>query len=171
MRIEFDLPVKVWMELGTNFAADADASDGVMAANYDKMVNTIKAALWNMEPSTAEEEGAWQCGDGHMFFYAPPPAYPPWCSKPGCFAKGEFKWIIKDEVTSRDWPPKPPQSSEEMRLTTREVRQVEEALEEEPPVFEYDSGPEVDDQGGMSEFPHGIESEEPGDRYVVDPDC
>src|SRR5277367_5216962 len=48
------------------------------------------------------EDGAWQCGDGHMFQYEPPPASPPWCIRTTCHA-GDFRWIIKDEVTSRDW--------------------------------------------------------------------
>jgi hypothetical protein len=39
-----------------------------------------------------------------MFRYEPPPAWPPWCPKPECHA-GDFRWIIKDEVTSRDWLP------------------------------------------------------------------
>jgi hypothetical protein len=51
-----------------------------------------------------EEEGAWQCGDGHMFRYQPPPAFPPWCGKIKCKA-GNFRWILKDEVTSGDWLP------------------------------------------------------------------
>lgn len=41
-------------------------------------------------------------------------------------------------------------------------------LDEEPPIEEYDPGNEVDDQGGMSEYRHGIESEEPENRYVPD---
>jgi hypothetical protein len=52
----------------------------------------------------AEPEGAWQCGAGHMFRYEPPPASPPWCAKPDCHA-GDFRWIIKDEVTADDWLP------------------------------------------------------------------
>lgn len=50
------------------------------------------------------DEGAWQCGDGHMFRYEPPPASPPWCVVLGCKA-GDFRWILKDEVTGRDWLP------------------------------------------------------------------
>jgi hypothetical protein len=50
-----------------------------------------------------EPEGAWQCSDGHMFRYEPPPAWPPFCAVAGCFARGEFRWILKDDVTSRDW--------------------------------------------------------------------
>jgi hypothetical protein len=53
----------------------------------------------------AFEEGAWMCSDGHMFRYARPPAYPPWCAVEGCRATGKFVWIVKDEVTSRDWLP------------------------------------------------------------------
>src|SRR6476660_7084471 len=26
-----------------------------------------------------DQDGAWQCGAGHMFRYEPPPAWPPWC--------------------------------------------------------------------------------------------
>jgi hypothetical protein len=54
-----------------------------------------------------QEEGAWQCGAGHMFRYEPPPASPPWCAKTGCQA-GDFRWIIKNEVTDRDWFPDGP---------------------------------------------------------------
>ena len=50
------------------------------------------------------QDGAWQCGAGHIFRYEPPPAWPPWCIKGGCDA-GDFRWIIKDEVTGRDWLP------------------------------------------------------------------
>jgi hypothetical protein len=39
-----------------------------------------------------------------MFRYEPPPASPPWCAKARCQA-GNFRWIIKNEVTERDWPP------------------------------------------------------------------
>jgi hypothetical protein len=52
-----------------------------------------------------DQEGAWQCGAGHMFRYEPPPASPPWCPKPECHA-GNFRWIVKDEVTSKDWIPR-----------------------------------------------------------------
>src|SRR4051794_33129934 len=48
----------------------------------------------------ATEHGAWQCSNGHMFRYEPPPASPPWCAKTGCQAVN-FRWIIKDEVTER----------------------------------------------------------------------
>jgi hypothetical protein len=55
----------------------------------------------------AGTEGLWQCPDGHMYAYEPPPAYPPFCGRVGCFAPGEHRWIIKDEVTGRDWPKEP----------------------------------------------------------------
>jgi hypothetical protein len=51
-----------------------------------------------------QEDGAWMCGVGHMFHYEAPPAEPPWCGHPECQALG-FVWIIKDDVTSRDWIP------------------------------------------------------------------
>ena len=58
-----------------------------------------------VSPSNDERaEGAWMCGDGHLFRYEPPPSYPPWCGNAKCFAGG-FKWIIKNEVTERDWLP------------------------------------------------------------------
>lgn len=62
-----------------------------------------------------DQDGAWQCGRGHMFRYEPPPASPPWCPKPGCHA-GNFRWIIKDEVTSKDWLPDKPGKPELPRL-------------------------------------------------------
>jgi hypothetical protein len=37
-----------------------------------------------------------------MFRYEPPPAWPPWCANAKCNTGG-FRWIIKDEVNSRDW--------------------------------------------------------------------
>jgi hypothetical protein len=39
-----------------------------------------------------------------MFRYEPPPAWPPWCIRTDCSA-GDFRWIIKDKVTGRDWLP------------------------------------------------------------------
>jgi hypothetical protein len=50
------------------------------------------------------DDGAWQCGAGHVFGYEPPPASPPWCVVLGCKA-GDYRWIVKDEVTERDWIP------------------------------------------------------------------
>jgi hypothetical protein len=57
------------------------------------------------EDERPQPEGAWQCSDGHMFRYEPPPASPPWCGRAGCHASGSFVWIIKDEVPARDWLP------------------------------------------------------------------
>jgi hypothetical protein len=42
-----------------------------------------------------------------MFRYSPPPSWPPWCAVSGCLA-GDFRWIIKDEVTGQDWLPPVP---------------------------------------------------------------
>jgi hypothetical protein len=74
-----------------------------MTTDKVKFDITSKPFVEDNEP-TNEEEGAWQCGDGHMFRYEPPPTTPPWCGKEGCQA-GDFRWIIKDEVTGRDWLP------------------------------------------------------------------
>lgn len=50
-------------------------------------------------------EGAWKClKNGHWFKYEPPPAWPPWCAIEGCDSPG-FVWIVKDDVTGKDWPP------------------------------------------------------------------
>lgn len=51
-----------------------------------------------------EPKGAWQCGNGHMFRYEPPPESPPWCSKIDCRSMN-FIWIIKNDITGRDWLP------------------------------------------------------------------
>lgn len=51
-----------------------------------------------------EPEGAWQCGNGHMFRYEPPPASPPWCARAECYSMS-FIWILRDEATDRDWLP------------------------------------------------------------------
>lgn len=51
-----------------------------------------------------EQEGAWQCGNGHMFRYEPPPLRPPWCVKTTCLNL-DFRWILRDEVTGKDWLP------------------------------------------------------------------
>lgn len=46
-----------------------------------------------IEQAPIKGDGMWQCPDGHLFRYEPPPAYPPWCGHPGCFAGGEITWI------------------------------------------------------------------------------
>jgi hypothetical protein len=70
-----------------------------------------------------DQDGAWQCGAGHMFRYEPPPASPPWCFKPDCHA-GNFRWIIKDEVTSQDWlPDEEPPTVDDPDEERREVEQ------------------------------------------------
>lgn len=56
------------------------------------------------------DEGAWKCGNGHWFAYAPPPAWPPWCAIEGC-ESAMLLWIVKDDVTSKDWPPFLPYAS------------------------------------------------------------
>ncbi len=69
-----------------------------------KELNLVEAAyfrglgykLWPFD------DGAWQCGDGHMFEYEPPPASPPWCPTIACRSM-DFRWIVKDDVTGRDW--------------------------------------------------------------------
>lgn len=70
-------------------------------------------------PSSSKgQEGAWQCGNGHMFRYEPPPASPPWCSKTDCRSMS-FAWIIKDEVTGRDWLPDEPDDEPTEDFTIR----------------------------------------------------
>jgi hypothetical protein len=82
---------------------DQDGMDNPIEMAADVVVPYDEKRLNASQAHTdSHQEGAWQCGAGHMFRYEPPPGWPPWCALIDCHA-GDFRWIVKDDVNGQDW--------------------------------------------------------------------